>query len=143
MKKNKKLSRAFFGSYFVWAFGAILFVLLLVKQPVALPIIAMVVAALILAAIIVARVMFSKNYQVFFITSVIGFSLLTLYCIGGLILEIIYTAKGIPAPYAWVISIASLLLVALVDYQYISSVLKIHHKRLVEEGIIQEKEEEI
>ena len=143
MKKNKRLSRAFLGSYIVWVFGAVLFGFLLIKQGGALPVIAFVVAGLDLAAIITARVIFKSHYHVFFILSVIAFSVLTLYCIGGLVTEIIYTLDGKPAIYAWIISIASLLLCALVDCQYITAILKIHHRRLVEEGIIEEKEEEI
>ena len=143
MKKNKRLSRAFFGSYIVWLFGALLFVLLLIKNGGALPIIACVVAGLDLAAIITARVMFKNHYHVFFILSVAAFSVLTLFCIGGFVCELLYTLEGKSAIYAWVISSLSIALVALVDYQFVTSILKIHHKRLVEEGIIEEKEEEI
>ena len=143
MKRYRGLSRIFLLSYLVWAFGAVLCGLLLVKQGGALPIIAFVLVGIDLACIIVARVMFKHYYRVYFVLSIIGFSLLNVLCIGGLVLEIIYTNQGIPAPYAWVIGILNTVLCVLIDYVYIRSTMKIHHKRLVEEGVIQDVEEQI
>lgn len=143
MKKYRALSRIYLLSYLVWAFGAVLFGLLLVKQGGALPIIAFVVIGIDLGFIIASRILFKRQYRLYFIFSIIGFSLLTICCIGGLVLEIIYTTQGIPAPYAWTISILNVLLCAVIDYFYITSTIKIHHKRLVEEGVIKEVEEEI
>ena len=143
MKRYKWLSRIFVLSYFVWAFGAVLFGLLLVKQGGPLPIIAFILVGIDLGLIIGARATFKHYYRVYFGLSLSGFSLLNLACIGGLVLEIIYTSQGIPAPYAWVIGILNVVLCAVIDYVYIKSTLKIHHKRLVEEGVIKEVEEEI
>ena len=143
MKRYKGLSRIFVLSYFVWAFGAVLCGLLLVKQGGALPILAFCLAGVDLACIIVARVLFKQHYHVYFTLSIVGLALLNVLCIGGLIIEIVYTTQGIPAPYAWVFGILNVLLCAFIDYIYVKSTLKIHHKRLVEEGVIQETEEEI
>ena len=143
MKPSKKLSRVFLASYFVWAFGALLFWLLLIKDGGVLPTIIFIFECLDLAGIIVARVMYSKNYQVFFITSIISFVLLTGFVIGGFVTEIIYTTNGISAVYAWVYSSINLALVALVDYNFVRDLLNSFHKNMVAQGLIEEKEEEI
>ena len=143
MKPSKKLSRVFLASYFVWAFGALLFWLLLIKDGGVLPTIIFIFECLDLAGIIVARVMYSKNYQVFFITSIISFVLLTGFVIGGFVTEIIYTTNGIPAVYAWVFSSINLALIALVDYNFVRDLLNSYHKNMVAQGLIEEKEEEI
>lgn len=143
MKIYRGLSRVFVLSYLVWAFGAVLFGLLLVKQGTVPTVLAFVGLALDLAAIIVARCMFKNHYRVYFVLSIIGFSLLNVACIGALIIEILYTMQGIPAPYAWVIGVLNVVLCLLIDYIYITSTMKIHHKRLVEAGIIQDVEEQI
>lgn len=143
MKPSKKLARVFLGSYFIWAFGALLFWLLLIKDGGALPIIIFVLACLDLAGIIVARVMYGKQYKVFFILSVISFFLLNVFVVGGFVTEAIYTSKGIPAVYAWVFASVNLALVALMDYHYIRDLITSYHKNMVAHGLIEEKEEEI
>lgn len=143
MKKYKALSRIFVLSYFTWLFGAILFGLLLFKNGGALPYVILGVAVIDLAAIIVARCMFKSHYTVFLILSIIGFGILNVFCVGALVTEIIFTNQGIPAPYAWAIAIINVIFCIIIDIFYIRSLRKIHHKRLVEEGIIKEEEEEI
>ena len=143
MKPSKTLSRVYLASYFIWAFGALLFWLLLLKDGGALPILIFVFEVLDLAGIIVSRVMYGKNYKTFFILSIISFFLLNLFVIGGFVTEAIYTNNGIPATYAWVFSSVNLALVALMDWGFISDLLKSYHKNMVAAGLIEEKEEEI
>ena len=142
MRITKRLSRSFVISYFVWTFGALLCGLLLVKKGGALPIIAFVLAGIDLGLIIAARAVYKKHYFLFFIFSIIGFAILNVLVIGGLILEIVYTTQGIPATYAWVIACLNTALLLLVDYLYIFELIKNNHKRLVQAGVIAETEED-
>lgn len=144
MKKYKALSRIFLLSYLIVVFSAVLFAFLLVKFSTPLAIVFIFLAAADLAAFIVARVMFEKHYNIFFYISIAALGYLNLAILGGFILEFVYTLQGTPAPYAWMISIAGILLIAVVDTFYILSLRKIHHKKMVELGLeTPETEEEI
>ena len=138
MKKYVGLARVFLLSYLVVVFGGTLLALLLIKDNQGAAIAMAILAGLDLAAFIVARVIFSKYYLAFLIVSLSALLVLNGLVLGGFILEIIYTNNGLSAKYAWFISIASLVLLAVIDLFYGLGVHKIHRKRLIAEGIIQE-----
>lgn len=144
MKKHKGLSRIFIMSYFVIIFCGVLFGLLLVKYNLALALVIIGLEVLDLAAFITSKHLFSSHYLAFFIISLVALSFLNISVIGALVLESILTASGEPAPYAWMIIIIAIGFMAIIDYVYPTSLAKIHHKRLIEEGVIEpEAEEEV
>ena len=74
--------------------------------------------------------------------SVICLGYMNLSVLGSFLLEVIFTAQGNPAPYAWMISIISILLTVVVDVFFVLSIKKIHHKKMVELGLEEEEKEE-
>ena len=141
MKKYKALSRVYLLAYLVALFGGMLFGLLLVKDNLGLAIAMMVLCLLDFAAIIVSRAMFRNHYHIFFYVSLPAFIVLTLLVIAGFSLEVIYSNQGLSATYAWTIGSLNLGLVVFIDLFYALTIRKIHHKRLVAEGIIVEDDE--
>lgn len=142
MKKYKALSRIFLLSYFIIIFCGVLFGFLLVKASIPLAIVLIILAALDFIALIVVRFLFVKHYNLFFIISTAAFGYMNLSVLCSFIIELVYTIQGTPAPYAWMVSILSILLTAVVDIFYVLSIQKIHHKKMVELGLEKEKEEE-
>lgn len=143
MKKHRGLARAFLISYFVAIFGGMIFGLLLVKDNLPFAIVMMCVCLADFIAIIVARNLFKRNFKAFVYTSAASFGLLNLLVLLGLILEIIFTAQGLSAPYPWLVIGVSIPLLVIVDLSYIFDLIKIRRKKLIAEGIIKEEEEEI
>ena len=143
MKKYKALSRAYLLSYFIIIFCGVLFGFLFTKVNVGLALALIILAVLDLAALIVSRVFFSKHYLVFLYVGVVALGIMNVSVLGSFIIELIYTIQGFPAPYAWMVASVSLVLTAVVDLFYILAIRKIHIKKLIEQGIIEEKEEEI
>lgn len=142
MKKYKALSRIFLLSYLILIFCGILFGFLLTKFSVPLAIVFIALAVADFAALIVAKHLFNKHYNVYFTMSVICLGYMNLSVLGSFLLEVIFTAQGNPAPYAWMISIISILLTVVVDVFFVLSIKKIHHKKMVELGLEEEEKEE-
>ena len=142
MKKYKSLTRIFLLSYLVIIFCGVLFGLLLTKASVGLAIALIILAVLDFAALIVVRFLFEKHYNIYFSISVGAIGYMNLSVLGAFIIELIYTIQGNPAPYAWMVSIVSILLTAVIDIFFVLNIRKIHHKKMVELGLEQEEAEE-
>lgn len=142
MKKYKALSRVFLLSYIHLIFCGILFGAMLVKYNVVLSIVTMSIMVATWIEMIVAKHLFSKHYLAFFIMSLIGIALVNISFIGTFIIELTLTINKQYAPYPWMILGIGFLFVPIIDIFFPLSLKKIHHKRLVEEGIIVEKVEE-
>ena len=142
MKKYRALSRIFLLSYLVLIFCGVLFGFLLVKSNLAVALVLIGLAVVDWAALITAKHLFNRHYQAFLIISVIGIAYVNIASLGALIIEIIYTAQGLPAHYAWMISIISVLFCVVIDIYYVLSIKAIHHKKMVEQGLVEEEKEE-
>lgn len=105
MKKIKALSRAWFWSYISWLVGGSVPVLLAIRFGVAFPIIMLVLWIAALGLIITARVMYAKKKPFFPTFAYAGQGLTLALALFGLILEIVFTAQGLPAVYAWIMSV--------------------------------------
>lgn len=141
MKKYKGLSRVFLLSYVTVAFSGMLFGLLLVKYNPGLFYLGLGLVLLDLAAIIVARVFYSKNFKVFLFTSLGGFAFLNVLVITGFVLEVIFANNGEGAPYAWMVAIAGLVFIALIDLFYALGLRKIDYDKRVASGEIKKEED--
>lgn len=142
MKKYKALSRIFILSYLVLIFCGVLFGFLLMKPNMVFGIIICCIMLADWINLIVAKHLFKSHYLTFFIMSVVGLSLLNISVVGSFILELVYTCNGKPATYAWMIVSIAIAFTFLIDFFYVKSIRAIHHKKLVEEGIIEEEKEE-
>ena len=134
MKKNKNLSRAWFWSYVVLIFGAALAPLLAVKFSMALSIVFIVFAVITLGLIIAARVLYTKNRPLFPFFALSAQGLNSLLVLIAMIMEIILTAQGQPAVYAWIIGSIGVLLLIFIDYQTIMVSKKIFKGEKIIEG---------
>ena len=142
MKKYKALSRIFLLSYLVAIFCAVLFGGLLTKYSVPVALVFIALAAVDLGFLIAARALFAKHYKLFFYFSIGAIGYLNIAVLGAFILEAIFTAQGQSAPYAWMISIISIVFMTVIDIFYVLSLKKIHHKKMVELGLEEEEAEE-
>ena len=115
MKKNRALSRVYLGGYIVWLFGGILAALVLNAFGAAPSVIAVIIAFLDLAAIICSHVFYSKLKIAYAPTSFAAFGTLNLLVLIAFFVELGLTVQGRSAPYAWVISIISLVLLIPMD----------------------------
>ena len=142
MKKYKALSRVFLLSYIHLIFCGILFGAMLVMFNVALALTVIGIMVATWIEMIVAKHLFANHYLAFFIMSLIGIALVNISFIGLFVIELTLTINGKYAPYPWMILGFGFAFVPLIDIFFPLSLKKIHHKRLVEEGIIVEKVED-
>lgn len=115
MKKNKALSRCYFGAYIVWLFGGILCPLVLNIHGAAVSIVCVVFVVIALAALITSHVFYSKLPQAYAPVSFVGHGINTLLVIGGFVGELTNTLAGKSNTYAWVVGSISLGLIILID----------------------------
>lgn len=134
MKKNKALSRAWFWSYLTWFFGASMPILLFIKTGLVLSIILAILWIGILAMIIVARVFYTKKRPLFPLFGYIAQGANLLLVFTGIVVEIVFSAMGQPAVYAWVFGVLALLgqIVIFITTNYFA--LKIIHGETIIEG---------
>lgn len=142
MRRYKALSRIFLLSYLELIFCGVLFGMMLVKWNVVLSIVCISLMGATWIEMIVAKHLFAKHYLAFFIMSIIGISLVNISFLGTFIIELTLTLNNQYAPYPWMILGFNFLFVPLIDIFFVLTIKKIHHKRLVEEGIIVEKAED-
>lgn len=140
MKKYKALSRIFILSYIQIIFCGVLFGLMLVKFNVYLSIVSTGIMIATWIEMIVAKHLFKSHYLAFFIMSIIGIALIDISFIGTFVIELMLTINNQYAPYPWMILGFSFAFVPLINIFYFLTIKKIHYKRLVEEGLIIEKE---
>ncbi len=116
-KRNISLARAYLAFYILFVFSAAIPVLLTFRFSITLSIVVLVVEFLCLAGVIVSNVFYDKKIEkVFYITGIASFGLFDLLILYGFVLELVYTIQGKPATYAWIISIASILIYALISF---------------------------
>lgn len=118
MYKNKGLKRSYIFAYINVLFGLMIPVLLAYRVHVALMIVMLLIVLCELAALIVSHVFYAKDDNLYHWTglgAVIGFGALTLV---GLIWEIVYTAQGLAANYAWMILVLNIISAALLGLFY-------------------------
>ena len=115
-KKSIGMARAYIGFYIWFAFGAGIPALLSFKFSSSLSIGILLGECLCLVGVICSHVFYNKNLnKPFYICGIASYTLFDAFVIYGLVLEIIFTGQGEPAPYAWMISIASLVLLAVFE----------------------------
>ncbi len=134
MKKNKNLHRAWFWSYVVLIFGGTVAALLAIKFSMALAIIFIVLACLNLGGIIAAQVLYSKERKLFPIFGSAAQGMLTLLILIGLIMEIVLSAQGKPAVYAWVVVGIAIPIMVFIDAETFIIVKKIIKGEKIIEG---------
>lgn len=134
MKKNKILYRAWFWSYFALVLGGVLAALLSAKLSGALAIIMTVLAFVDLGLIIAGRVLYVKNRPLFPWFAYAAMGLLSALILFGFVLEIVYTAQGKPAVYAWVMGSISLVGVFFIDWAAFDYAGKIRRGEKIIEG---------
>ena len=115
-KKNISLARAYLAFYILFAFTAGIPSLLSFKISPILSIIVVILECACLGGVITSHVFFNKDKKnEYYIASTASFGAFDLLFFFGFILEIVYTAQGEAAPYAWMINIISLIACAVID----------------------------
>lgn len=115
MKKNRALSRCYFGAYIVWLFGGILCPMVLNIHGAAISIVCVVIVVIALAALITSHVFYTKLPKAYAPVSFLGHGLNSLLVVGAFVGELMNTLNGKPATYAWIIASISLVLTILID----------------------------
>ena len=149
MKKNRALSRCYFGAYIVWLFGGILCPLVLNIHGAAISIVCVVIVVITLAALITSHVFYTKLPKAYAPVSFVGHGLNSLLVVGAFVGELTNTLNGKPATYAWIIASISLVLIVLIDVflikgniKFIKLLKKAPKAPVVEEPKEEEKKEE-
>ena len=109
MYKNKRLKRSYVFAYVMSIFSLGVGALLSIKIHASLAIIVLILTLLSVAALITSHVYYKKDKRLYFIiggSAVCSYNVIALY---GFILEIVYTALGKGATYAWIMNIFTLL----------------------------------
>ena len=134
MKKNKNLSLAWFWSYIVLLVGGTLAPLLSIHFSNAFAVVLIIVAAVALGLMITAHVLYTKKRELFPHFAIAGQGINALLVLYGFISEIVLTAKGSPAVYAWVFGSISLVLMILIGIEVGVICKKIIKKEKIIEG---------
>ena len=129
-KKNISLARAYLAFYIIFIFTAAIPVLLSFKIAPALSIVFIVLEALCLGGVITSNVFYDKgDNKKYYISSIASFGAFDVFFLYGFILEIVYSAQGQSASYAWMINIISLIALGLIDLFVAFGIERLVHPR--------------
>ena len=129
-KRNISLARSYLAFYIIFAFTAAIGPLLTIKFSPAFSIVLIVLDCLCLGGVIASNVFYDKNMNdAYYLSTYISFGVFDVLFLYGFILEIVFSAKGESAPYAWMINIISLLALAAINVFVIFGINKLKHPR--------------
>lgn len=103
LRKNKHYSRSYLFAYLAWLFGCWIPPMLFSKDAGGLSIVFVVLDCLILAALITSHVFKNTNKdKLFYPVALPALGLICVLSVLGLIMELVFTLQGIPAPWPWI-----------------------------------------